>query len=128
MKTIRVVAAIIYRNDDEFLIARKKQGISLAGLWEFPGGKIEENEEAKFALEREIKEELNINISSLIPFIDYTYYGENMILEMQSFKCFSADTITHLTDHDRVEWIKACDIDHYPLAPADLVIAEELKK
>ena len=128
MKTIRVVAAIIYRNEYEFLIARKKQGISLAGLWEFPGGKIEENEEAKHALVREIREELNISISSLTPFIEYTYQGENMILEMQSFKCFSGDTTIHLIDHDRVEWIKASDIDNYPLAPADLVIAEELKK
>ena len=128
MKTIRVVAAIIYRNEDEFLIARKKQGISLAGLWEFPGGKIEKNEEAKHALVREIREELNISISSLTPFIEYTYQGENIILEMQSFKCFSSDTTIHLIDHDRVEWIKALDIDQYSLAPADLVIGEELKK
>lgn len=128
MKTIRVVAAIIYRNEDEFLIARKKQGISLAGLWEFPGGKIEENEDAKYALVREIREELNISISSLTPFIEYTYQGENIILEMQSFKCFSSDTNIQLIDHDRVEWIKAHEIDQYSLAPADLVIGEELKK
>ena len=128
MKTIHVVAAIIYRNDKEFLIARKKQGKSLGGLWEFPGGKIEENEDATSALKREIQEELNISISSLTPFIEYTYQGENIILEMQSFKCFSGDTNIQLIDHDRVEWIKAHDIDQYSLAPADLVIGEELKK
>ena len=128
MKTINVVAAIIYRNDEEFLIARKKPGISLAGLWEFPGGKIEANEDALTALTREIKEELNISIFNINPFINYTFQGEQMILEMQTFKCFSTENISRLTDHDRVEWIKARDINHYPLAPADLVIAEELKK
>ena len=112
----------------EFLIARKKQGKSLGGLWEFPGGKIEENENATSALKREIQEELNNSISSLTPFIEYTYQGENIILEMQSFKCFSGDTNIQLIDHDRVEWINIEKIDQYSLAPADLIIGEELKK
>lgn len=128
MKTIHVVAAIIYRNDEEFLIARKKPGISLAGLWEFPGGKIEANEDALTALTREIKEELNISIYNITPFINYTYQGVQIILEMQTFKCFSTENISRLTDHDCIEWVKAHDLNHYPLAPADLIIAEELMR
>ena len=98
----------------------------MGGFWEFPGGKIEENEEATLAIIREIKEELSISISALDSFIEYTYRGDDIVIKMQSFKCFSSANIITLEDHDRIEWVKAHDLMHFTLAPADLVIAEAL--
>ena len=81
MKSIRVVAAII--KDKDKILATKRSYGEFKGGWEFPGGKIEEGEDKKTALIREIKEELNANIkiNSYFATIDYTYPNFHMIMD-----------------------------------------------
>ncbi len=100
----------------------------MAGLWEFPRGKIEENEDSSQALIREIQEELSISISLIVPIIDYTYNSEHLTIEMQSYKCYSSDYKISIIDHDKIEWITAGDLNNFKFAPADNTISEILKR
>ena len=128
MKTIRVVAAIIYRNNDEFLIARKKQGISLAGLWEFPGGKIEENEEAKFALEREIKEELDLEISvdGLFDVVSHLYPNGAHIILITYFCSIIGGSLKKLEVND-FAFVETKSLSSFDFLTADLPLIKKLQ-
>jgi len=127
-KFINVVAGIIYDdNFDRFLIARKRQGLTMGGLWEFPGGKIEENEIPENALRREIFEELNIQIVTISHFVTYEHIAlENSIL-MHVYTCRKVGNKFMLTDHDAVEWIKKEDLNNFSFPQADFNIVEKLK-
>ena len=103
-KTIRVVAAIIQK-DDEILIARRNHG-EFEGLWEFPGGKYELGETGPQALKREIEEEFDteIEVKELLCTIKHRYKTFNLVMD-----CFICSLITnnlHLHDHSAIRWIK----------------------
>lgn len=121
MKTLRVVAAIIESNN-QILIAQRLKG-EFAGLWEFPGGKIEEGETTEQALVREIKEEFNteLNINSFLTTIEHQY--ESFYLIMDCFVCNikSGDLVLH--DHMAYKWIDA-HIDNIEWVPADVKVIE----
>ena len=124
---IRVVAAIIHK-DDKILIARRKQGIHLEFKWEYPGGKVEENEDEKDALKRELLEEFEIS-SEVNKYITESFheYDKNKInLRAYSVKHLSGDF--KLIDHDRIEWITIEELTKYDFAPADVPINNYLIK
>ena len=124
---IRVVAAIIHK-DDKILIARRKQGTHLEFKWEYPGGKVEENEDEKDALKRELLEEFEIS-SEINKYITESFheYDKNKInLRAYSVKHLSGDF--KLNDHDRIEWIKIEELTKYDFAPADVPINNYLIK
>lgn len=125
MGTIKVVCGIIY-NDDKVLICRRKPEKSLGGYWEFPGGKIEENESDEESLIRELKEELDmeVNIESFFNSSEHSY--ENFTIELIAYKCSFVSSNFKLTDHDKYEWIEPNKLLDWKLAPADIPIAEEL--
>jgi 8-oxo-dGTP diphosphatase len=120
MEPIRVVAAAIQR-DGKILACRRAPHKSLAGLWEFPGGKVEPGETDEVALAREIREELGIEIT-VGEFIAESVEpaGEAMI----HLNAYWAQT--HVvgevssTDHDRMEWLSPKDVSDYEWAPADV--------
>ncbi|WP_152287551.1 (deoxy)nucleoside triphosphate pyrophosphohydrolase [Flavicella marina] len=116
---IKVTAAII-EEDDRFLIARRAKGKHLAGYWEFPGGKIEEGENAVSCLIREIKEEFEIKIS-VNSYVGESYhvYSDKSI-NLKAFTCSIISGEIQLNDHDKFEWITIDEIHKYALAPADL--------
>ena len=124
---IRVVAAIIHK-DNKILIARRKQGTHLEFKWEYPGGKVEENEDEKDALKRELLEEFEIS-SEVNKYITESFheYDKNKInLRAYSVKHLSGDF--KLNDHDRIEWITIEELTKYDFAPADVPINNYLIK
>ena len=103
MKTVKVVAAII-KKDNKILIASRKKG-EFAGMFEFPGGKIEQGETPQEALKREIKEELDaeIEVGKLIDIVEYDY--PTFHLSMQCFWCELKQDKIELREHEAAKWL-----------------------
>ena len=125
---IKVVAALIEK-DGKYLIARRSTGDeNVLGKWEFPGGKVQENETEEHAIEREIKEEFELNIKA-IRFVTnsiYEYPGKTIDLRLYECKYLSGEF--HLHDHSEYKFVKKEDIVKYDLCPADIPLAEYVKK
>ena len=127
MNYIKVVAAVIFR-ENKILIARRKKGKHLESCWEYPGGKTEKNEEEKKALKRELKEEFNIeaSIDKYLTESFHEYENVNINLKAYLVRDFLGDF--KLSDHDKIEWIKIEGIKKYDFAPADIPINDYLIK
>ncbi|ERI93328.1 mutator mutT protein [Clostridiales bacterium oral taxon 876 str. F0540] len=126
MKTIEVAAAIIKHND-KILVTRRSYG-EFIDMWEFPGGKIEPSETREEALIREIKEELEVNISILdyLTTIEYDYPAFHLI--MHCFICSICSGELHLNAHNQAKWITCDRMDDLNWVPADISVAKMLKK
>lgn len=124
MKTIEVVAAVIYDND-KFLITKRKHEL-FNGLWEFPGGKIEKNESHEQALIREIKEELEIDIqvNDFITTVEYKY--PEFYLIMHVYKCIKVKGEINLNVHSDIKWISKEQVNEFEWVPADIGIIKIL--
>ncbi|MBK6609448.1 MAG: (deoxy)nucleoside triphosphate pyrophosphohydrolase [Sphingobacteriales bacterium] len=129
MFQIRVVAAVMQNAKGQYLLAQRAQTDRYgAGLWEFPGGKVEGNETDTIALKREIKEELSLDIlvgNLLATHIVCKNTKTYFILAYQA--TILAGNIM-LTDHDAVEWVYANDILNFELVPADIDIWRQIAK
>ncbi len=125
MKTIEVVAAII-KKDDKILVTKRNKG-DFEGLFEFPGGKIEANESKEDALIREIKEELETELTILkyLLTIEYTY--PNFHLVMHNYLSTIDNYDIKLIDHSEAKWLKIDELDTVEWIPADIEIVEYLK-
>lgn len=122
---IRVTAALIVRADT-VLLARRKPGASLAGFWEFPGGKIEPGETAGQCLEREIFEELGLVVRAGAVFAENIHaYAEKTIHLIALEAAVISGNLT-ASDHDRVIYAPIPDLLAFRLAPADIPIARKL--
>lgn len=121
----RVVAGIIINNNLIFCAQRKNQG-ECANKWEFPGGKIENNETETDALLREIKEELNltIDIKSFVTTVNYEY--KSFILRMSIYTCIIIDGIIKLTEHQGYKWLELNRLEQLDWAKADLALISQL--
>jgi 8-oxo-dGTP diphosphatase len=117
---IKVVAAIIYNEENRFLMALKKAGKNLAGYWEFPGGKVEKGEEGLVAIEREIKEELNVTLKDIQYCFDYQYLENEQTIDITFFRAQIDRGNMVLTDHDEIAWMNELETHKYNIAPADL--------
>lgn len=125
MATIKVVCGIIF-DKGKIFICRRKKGKSLEGFWEFPGGKIEDNEKHEDSLKRELIEELNmqVNIRGYFETSVHNYYDVN--IELIAFTCDLIKWNNYLSDHDLFKWISPEEITNLKLAPADIPIAKKL--
>ena len=125
MKTVRVVAAIIEK-EDKILIAQRLKG-EFKGLWEFPGGKIEEQEKPEEALIREIKEEMevDIKINKYLCTIEHDY--STFHRSMDCFVCTLTSEGLHLNDHSAIKWINPFE-DKIDWVPADVKVIENYRK
>jgi 8-oxo-dGTP diphosphatase len=120
------VAAAIIQKDHKILIARRAPYKHLAGFWEFPGGKIEEHETPELCLERELREELGIDVEVGDFFMDNPHnYGEKVVL-LKAFFCKIINGTPMLNDHDAIRWITIDEFTDYQFAPADIPIIEAL--
>ncbi|MGJ1227755.1 (deoxy)nucleoside triphosphate pyrophosphohydrolase [Sphingobacterium siyangense] len=125
MDKIKVVCGIICK-DDRVLICRRKASKSLGGYWEFPGGKVEENETYEESLKRELREELGLEVIIDSHFLDNTHQYETVNIELISFKCSTEQSEIKKVDHDRTEWVLISSLLDWQLAPADIPIAKSL--
>ncbi|MCC5889917.1 MAG: (deoxy)nucleoside triphosphate pyrophosphohydrolase [Alkalibacterium sp.] len=126
MKRITVVGAIIIE-DGKILCAQRGNEKALPNLWEFPGGKIETGETAIEALERELKEELKIEVTVHPEMFEETAYlydfGE---VVLTTFICYLEKGEPVLTEHHQVKWVTPEDLDQLTWAPADIPAVHKL--
>lgn len=126
MKEIKVVAAII-KNKDKILATKRGYG-EFINMWEFPGGKIESGETKEQALVREIKEELNIEISVDKFAIDIEYQYPNFYLFMSCFMCSIKEGSIELLEHNDGKWITKEELNTLNWLPADIDAVNYLKE
>jgi mutator protein MutT len=125
MKSSTVVAAVILENG-HVLIARRKHG-ELAGLWEFPGGKIEQGETFEQGLVREIHEELSIDIKVGECFKSTQISKNDGCIELIAYFCSRTNcTALVLKDHTETAWVNVTTIGNYNFVPADMIFIEKL--
>ena len=123
---IRVTAAILEK-DRKILIAKRKTGDDLfAGLWEFPGGKVEKGETPKECMARELREELDIDVEvgELITSNKHKY--PHGIFELLAYRVKHISGEMVLNAHDEIKWVTADEMSSFEFPPADIPIINEL--
>jgi 8-oxo-dGTP diphosphatase len=121
LPTVLVAAIALIDLDGRVLIAQRPEGKSMAGLWEFPGGKVEEGEIPEGALIRECKEELGIDITAacLAPFAFASHTYEKFHLLMPLYLCRKWEGLVTGMEGQATKWVKIRDLNAYPMPPAD---------
>ena len=127
MNTILVVAAALIDKDGRVLLAQRPPNKSMAGLWEVPGGKVEDGENPEDALIRELNEELQMQVNVTEYFGSSIYDYESFSVELIAYKCNLKKWNLYLTDHDLYEWVHPVEILNYKLSPADIPLAQKIK-
>lgn len=129
MKTVLVSAVALIDRDGRVLLAQRPEGKSMAGLWEFPGGKVEAGETPEAALIRELQEELGIDThtSCLAPltFASHTY--EDFHLLMPLFACRKWQGQPEAREGQRLAWVRPNALRDYPMPPADIPLIPLLR-
>ncbi len=127
--SIHVVAAIIRNKENQTLIARRREGKALAGYFEFPGGKVDDEESHEEALIREINEELGLHIE-VGSFVKESEYNDEFgTIHLHGYDCSIIGEIPdkiNSIDHDQVLWVDTDELERYRFAPADIPIVAVL--
>ncbi|CRM40231.1 CTP pyrophosphohydrolase [Pseudomonas sp. 31 E 6] len=120
------VAAAVVHLHGKVLITRRAPGEKLAGMWEFPGGKLEQEETPQDGITRELREELGVEsvAGEILTSTTYTYPGGT--IELIAIMVTLQSTQFTLQVHDLFEWVRPQELLQYDLAPADIPIAEEI--
>ena len=130
MKHLLVCAVALIDADGRILMAKRPEGKTLAGLWEFPGGKVESGERPEEALIRELKEELGINVehSCLAPltFASHTYPDFHLLMPL--YVCRRWKGIPQALEGQELKWVRAKDLRALPMPPADLPLIPHLEE
>ena len=129
MKMILVSAVALIDRDGRVLLAQRPKGKSMAGLWEFPGGKVEKGETPEAALVRELYEELGIETwdSCLAPLTFASHKYEDFHLLMPLFACRKWSGIVQAKEGQSLKWVLAKDLSKYPMPAADLPLIPILR-
>lgn len=126
---VLVAAAALVDKDGRVLIAQRPEGKSMAGLWEFPGGKVHEGETPEFALMRELEEELGIETRptcySAIAFASHSY--DTFHLLMPLFVCRTWKGEVEAKEHQALKWVKPQALHDYPMPAADIPLIAALR-
>jgi 8-oxo-dGTP diphosphatase len=121
MKRLLVVACALIDSDGRVLIAERPSGKPMAGLWEFPGGKVDEEERLEETLIRELKEELGIVVSEdcLAPLTFASHAYPDFYLLMPLYVCRRWEGIVTAMEGQRLAWVRPNRLRDYPMPPAD---------
>jgi 8-oxo-dGTP diphosphatase len=128
-KVVLVAAVALIDADGRVLLAQRPEGKDMAGLWEFPGGKVEPGETPEAALIRELHEELGIDTwaSCLAPltFASHAYPAFHLLMPL--FACRRWQGTPHPREGQRLAWAHPRDLRNYPMPPADLPLIPVLR-
>ncbi|MEM7176179.1 MAG: 8-oxo-dGTP diphosphatase MutT [Pseudomonadota bacterium] len=129
MKTVLVAAVALIDRDGRVLIAQRPAGKSMAGLWEFPGGKVEPGETPEACLIRELSEELGIDTwqSCLAPLSFASHSYDDFHLLMPLFACRKWEGTVHGREGQALKWVFARDLNKYPMPSADIPLIPVLR-
>ena len=128
MKTVVVAAVALVDADGRVLVSKRPAGKQLAGLWEFPGGKVEAGERPETALIRELREELAIDVTEAclapLTFASHTY--EDFHLLMPLYVCRRWRGLVRAAEGQELQWVKALKLRELAMPPADLPLIPHL--
>jgi 8-oxo-dGTP diphosphatase len=121
VKTVLVVACALIDSDGRVLLAQRPEGKMMAGLWEFPGGKVEAGERPEETLIRELNEELGIGVKEecLAPLTFASHVYPDFHLLMPLYVCRRWEGFVEGREQQRLKWVKSSELRNYPMPPAD---------
>ena len=128
MKVVYVAAAALINQDGDILLAQRPEGKAMAGLWEFPGGKIESGETPEAALVRELQEELTIKVTENdlkpITFASHTYENFHLFMPLYEVKRWIGSP--RPVEGQELAWVAPKDLHSYPAPAADIPLFDAL--
>lgn len=129
LPVVLVAAAALIDRDGRVLLAQRPEGKAMAGLWEFPGGKVSDGEIPEFALMRELEEELGIETRpgcfSPVAFASHSY--DDFHLLMPLFTCRAWKGEPKAIEHQALKWVRPADMGGYAMPAADLPLVSALQ-
>ncbi len=130
MRVVLVAAAALIDPDGRVLISKRPEGKNLAGLWEFPGGKVEENERPEVALIRELREELDIDVteSCLAPLTFASHAYDDFHLLMPLYVCRRWKRQVNPREDQELKWVNVRSLRKFPMPPADVPLIPFLEE
>lgn len=128
-RLLLVVAAALVDLDGRVLIGQRPPGKQMAGLWEFPGGKVEDGETPEAALIRELAEELGIvarrDCLAASVFASHAYEGFHLLMPLYLLRRWEGDV--HRLEHASLAWVRPAKLFEYPMPPADAPLCAWLR-
>ncbi|MEM0986201.1 MAG: (deoxy)nucleoside triphosphate pyrophosphohydrolase [Pseudomonadota bacterium] len=127
-RLVLVVAAALFDGDGRILLAQRPKGKSMAGLWEFPGGKVDPGETPEAALVRELEEELAIKVEqpALVPMTFASHGYDDFHLLMPLFQCRDWRGTPAPREGQTLDWVRPQDLQTYPAPAADIPLFKAL--
>lgn len=128
-KIVLVAACALVDIDGRVLVAKRPQGKPMAGLWEFPGGKVEEGERPEESLIRELNEELGIDVTEacLAPLTFASHAYEDFHLVMPLYVCRRWSGSVRALEGQELAWVAPVRLSGYPMPPADVPLIAQLR-
>ena len=129
LKLVLVAACALIDADGRVLLAERPQGKTMAGMWEFPGGKVEAGERPEETLIRELKEELGIDVKEacLAPFAFASHSYDDFHLLMPLYLCRRWDGVVAPREGQQLNWVRPRDMGKYSMPPADVPLVSQLR-
>ena len=125
---IKVVACLIEQNNRVLIAKRSTGDPNVLGKWEFPGGKVEIDEDEKHAIEREMKEEFELVIKANNYLVNNICKYPNKTIDLKLYSCNFISGDFKLHDHSEYKWVEKDKLLSYDLAPADIPLAKYVKE
>ena len=128
MKLVTVAACALVDPDGRVLLAQRPEGKPMAGLWEFPGGKVETDETPEQTLIRELEEELGIVVKEacLAPLTFASHSYPDFHLLMPLYVCRRWDGMVSAKEGQKLDWVRPNRLREYPMPPADVPLVAHL--
>jgi 8-oxo-dGTP diphosphatase len=124
-RPLRVLAAVLEKNGN-WLIAKRKKGDRFAGLWEFPGGKLEPGESPEECLVRELSEELGIRVRVDRFLGSVRYSSPDFAIELIAYSASHIAGSIRLQDHEKVRWVSPSEVGRFALTEPDRLLLDKL--